>query len=629
MGADVFTKAEPSIVYWAVAGPPKSVAHPTISASNTLALFEARNAEYPLNLQNIRYGDRYAVIRGAVSMLDKNQPMSLSMVEALWSRAVDDHRRYFLTSEKNIAALPEPPWPEGSFADYLESVSDVSEIHRNFPIEQGESITFPQGLGDSGDNSEFGAFFRLVPEAAIRLSPKDQEKMLEWALSLCNSVPSGDWDEYSAMIFSFIDRSPKKDLLQTKAIQEFILLMADPRKRPPGVDEIEQAERLQGLEITLSILRHGEILGAIADMDNDIDMRIGLGYLITNRSFVETIHDVRLGLQNNKGDTKIYTSFERMARMLMGVDPNNTNVPVYESLSQLYRDIRFGDYKPNQEILQWELDFLHRFLTGSGLVDGKILDAGCATGRITIGLAKMGVKNISGIDMVDEHIRQARQDAKAAGVDTLFEVGDWNNLYQIESGSVDCIIWTGRDLGHVESRGGLNRVFTEFNRILKEGGVVVFNSADPNSGEYLRNRQKHLEVLDRFYKPIEWLFGKSSRTLRDIDVVIDGPDSMDADGADAGKSKIHMFNRYSPQAATLRDEGRQSGFYVQKMVGNVPIRDGDRLIGRDVYYVAVKDKRVLEKPVKEPYAKYRKWREGDRLRTKLLGDISALLRDMF
>jgi SAM-dependent methyltransferase len=66
-------------------------------------------------------------------------------------------------------------------------------------------------------------------------------------------------------------------------------------------------------------------------------------------------------------------------------------------------------------------------LERSGVIRGKVLDAGCGTGEHTILLTRLGY-DVLGIDFSPNAIEQARQNAASKGVDARFDVGDAMNF---------------------------------------------------------------------------------------------------------------------------------------------------------------------------------------------------------
>ncbi len=66
-------------------------------------------------------------------------------------------------------------------------------------------------------------------------------------------------------------------------------------------------------------------------------------------------------------------------------------------------------------------------LERTGVIRGRVLDAGCGAGEHTILLTRLGY-NVLGIDFSPNAIDQARENAAAKGVDARFDVGDAMNL---------------------------------------------------------------------------------------------------------------------------------------------------------------------------------------------------------
>jgi len=66
-------------------------------------------------------------------------------------------------------------------------------------------------------------------------------------------------------------------------------------------------------------------------------------------------------------------------------------------------------------------------LERTGVIRGRVLDAGCGAGEHTILLTRLGY-NVLGIDFSPNAIEQARENAAAKGVDARFDVGDAMNL---------------------------------------------------------------------------------------------------------------------------------------------------------------------------------------------------------
>ena len=124
-----------------------------------------------------------------------------------------------------------------------------------------------------------------------------------------------------------------------------------------------------------------------------------------------------------------------------------------------------------------------------------VLDAGTGTGRFAIYLAKKGIEVVA-IDSSRGMISIAREKSKREGCENKiqFIVGDIEHLpFKTEVFEGICSIFV---LIHFTSR---NQIISEFSRIIKERGVVVFDV--PN------------KILSRGYWMIMGVFGKT--TFRD------------------------------------------------------------------------------------------------------------------
>jgi ubiquinone/menaquinone biosynthesis C-methylase UbiE len=109
-----------------------------------------------------------------------------------------------------------------------------------------------------------------------------------------------------------------------------------------------------------------------------------------------------------------------------------------------------------------------------GDVKGKqLLDAGCGEGYLARYYAKLGA-NVIGIDVSDALIEIGRKLTKEVEVDVAFQVGDLCNL-DMGDDTFDLILCNLVLLNIPCFQKGLS----EFHRILKSGGVLVFSIVHP------------------------------------------------------------------------------------------------------------------------------------------------------
>jgi len=109
------------------------------------------------------------------------------------------------------------------------------------------------------------------------------------------------------------------------------------------------------------------------------------------------------------------------------------------------------------------------------------VDIGCGGGLVTEQLSKRGFKMI-GFDRSESSLEQARQHAEMAGLDTIYKVGNAYDLsLEIENNSVDGVIMSDV-LEHLHD---LPRAIKEIGRILKPGGIFVFDTINRNLLSFL------------------------------------------------------------------------------------------------------------------------------------------------
>lgn len=115
-------------------------------------------------------------------------------------------------------------------------------------------------------------------------------------------------------------------------------------------------------------------------------------------------------------------------------------------------------------------------------LDGRVrvLDLCCGTGQLAASLCATG-NIVTGIDVSAEMLRFARENAP----DARFVLGDARDFEL--SDQFDVVLSMFDSLNHVLAAGQLKRVFTRVHRVLKPGGVFVF---DLNMEEGYRERWK-------------------------------------------------------------------------------------------------------------------------------------------
>lgn len=147
---------------------------------------------------------------------------------------------------------------------------------------------------------------------------------------------------------------------------------------------------------------------------------------------------------------------------------------LYDDWASTYdKDVMEGEEYKGPPIIA-ETIFKHlqprQIVNGAISPDVKILDAGCGTGLVGIYLAKLGAKQIDGIDLSPGMLDIARK----TGTYDKLEPADLTNPIQFETGTYDVTSCVGTfTAGHVGPQ-----CFDELVRVTKNGGLVVATVLD-------------------------------------------------------------------------------------------------------------------------------------------------------
>jgi len=126
--------------------------------------------------------------------------------------------------------------------------------------------------------------------------------------------------------------------------------------------------------------------------------------------------------------------------------------------------------------------------------EDRILELGCGTGRIAIGLAELGYRHILGIDQARNMVREARRINKVLELSASFQHGDATRL-KFEDGLFDGAIFGFNGLMQIPGRENRRQALREINRVLRSGGLFVFTSHDQSNP---RHQQFWLDERQRW-----------------------------------------------------------------------------------------------------------------------------------
>lgn len=144
--------------------------------------------------------------------------------------------------------------------------------------------------------------------------------------------------------------------------------------------------------------------------------------------------------------------------------------------------------------------------------DGRILDLGCGTGRIALGLARRGFTGVVGIDLTPELIAVAELLAADEGLPVEFSVGNARAL-ELGDASFDAVVFGFNGLMQIPGRGERRRALGEVARILRSGGVFVFTAHDRGRGT-----REQLEFWER--EAARWSTGSQNPRLHDLGDIV-------------------------------------------------------------------------------------------------------------
>ncbi|MCJ1371529.1 hypothetical protein MMC20_002747 [Loxospora ochrophaea] len=105
----------------------------------------------------------------------------------------------------------------------------------------------------------------------------------------------------------------------------------------------------------------------------------------------------------------------------------------------------------------------------------RVLDAGCGAGRVAVRLASHGLK-VSDIDVVDNHVRWARQEIRACGLESMVDVRlmDYHRLDGFADESFDAV-YTMETLVHAIDP---EKALGQFFRVMKPGASIALHEYD-------------------------------------------------------------------------------------------------------------------------------------------------------
>lgn len=179
--------------------------------------------------------------------------------------------------------------------------------------------------------------------------------------------------------------------------------------------------------------------------------------------------------------------------------PNTELTPEMEALKNRLRatwmDGDFGMIAPN--VQKGAEDFVARLPIEPGM---KVLDVACGTGNTAIPAARAGA-SVTGIDIAENLIEQARLNAAREGLEAEFSVGDAEQL-PYDDGSFDLVLTMFGAMFAPRP----DVTASELKRVCKRGGLIAMANWTPESfvGKMFRLNAKHVPPPPQMVPPVLW-----------------------------------------------------------------------------------------------------------------------------
>src|SRR6185369_6877078 len=153
------------------------------------------------------------------------------------------------------------------------------------------------------------------------------------------------------------------------------------------------------------------------------------------------------------------------------------------------------------QIARYYADEAEAFIKRLDLEPGmKVLDVACGTGNLAIPAARLGA-TVTGVDIAANSVEQARQNAKAEGLNAKFDEGDAEAL-PYDDASFDAVVTMFGAM--FAPRPEL--VASELKRVCRPGGFIAMANWTPNGfiGQMFKITSSHVPPPPGMPAPVLW-----------------------------------------------------------------------------------------------------------------------------
>ena len=474
------------------------------------------NQSFSLSVADIRGKNRAALIQTVARTLDSGKVPTLTTTKALFAKIAE--RKVMNAAYEDDAQRPVIPWPEDKIEVHQPLTFDQTLGNRDYIVLPNKLPTFPNGIDDHDDSD---GVMQIAFAALNRLQPEERAEMTDYLLTHANLFID---EKTIGTLFAFLRKSPNReelflkvaDYLYTHRDEYTYSLHEKPNVFNSPVDELVS-------EIGIFDANHKPFFEALSTIQDDEKMKTLLGMFVVQASYPDTLNTLRALIENPLIPEHTKMRLNRMGRILLGIPADSDDTPFFTSLNAVYKSLAFEKYPTNEAVTADELAMIHHIvseLPQEVITDGVIVDLACGTGRHTNGLAAMHKDlKIIGIDQSQDHLHKAQQSNPTHSV--TYQHGDMRKTGLPDNLSV-LTLSLGRNDPHLEKRTALYDALRERVRITKVGGVILSDLPNPDKGDYLENRKKHLDILRALSIPVDKL-APDNKLLAYVPYIADGP----------------------------------------------------------------------------------------------------------